>query len=183
MPLEVTREVRLVIETDRYRHVSRPDAAQQRMSGRLDTTADNVCVGAHAELASEAADEMRYRTIEHGGRPLQADGMGDVFIQELTKLPGHRFLRRPGTLPRCREVGHDALSDHSEPAFSVEGILAGRQRPVDAGDGGSHLSIRHAGVVDRGADKLRRQEVTTQVELTLPGPPRCRGSEEGTPSR
>src|ERR1035438_3624229 len=168
MPLEVAREVRLVIEADRYRHVSGPDAPEQRVAGRLDTPADDVRVGAHAELTSEAADKMRNRTLQRRGSPFEADGMDDVLIQELTELPGDRFLWLPGGAPRCGEAGHDALCDHGEPPFGVEGILAARERAVNADDGGYHLGGRHAGVVDRSTDELSRQEIRTQVELTLP---------------
>ena len=66
MPFEVTGEVGLIAEAGR-RRVRRPGAAEQLPAGDFDPAADDVSVRAHAELAGEAANEMRNRAIERRG--------------------------------------------------------------------------------------------------------------------
>jgi hypothetical protein len=66
--LEVAGEVRLVVEADGGGHVGGCGAFEYEAAGCVDAAADQVGVRAQAELAGEAADQMRDAAVKRGGR-------------------------------------------------------------------------------------------------------------------
>ena len=81
MPFEVAGEVRLVVEADGGGHVGGRGALEQEAAGSVDAAADHVGVRAQAELAGEAAYQVRDAAVEGGGGPGQADLAGDVLVE------------------------------------------------------------------------------------------------------
>lgn len=72
--------------------VGGPVAPEEPGAGRLDAPADDVGVRADAELAAEAANEVRHRSVETGGGFGQGERLCEVFIEQLAELAGNRVV-------------------------------------------------------------------------------------------
>ena len=59
VPFEVAGEVCLVVEADGGGHVGGRGTPEHEAAGSVDAAADHIGVRAQAELAGEAADQMR----------------------------------------------------------------------------------------------------------------------------
>jgi hypothetical protein len=127
VPLEVTGEVRLVVEADGGGDLGWRCAPEHEAAGGVDAAADHVGVRAQAELAGEAPDQVGDAALERGGRPGQADLAGDVIIEELPQLPGDARLRPGHRAGYPGQMAGDPLSDPREPRLCVQGFWSGRQ--------------------------------------------------------
>jgi mannose-6-phosphate isomerase-like protein (cupin superfamily) len=72
VPFEVAGEVGLVVEADGGGRVSGRGALEQEAAGGVDAASGYVGVGAQAELAGEAAHQVRDGAVQGGGGPGQA---------------------------------------------------------------------------------------------------------------
>ena len=81
MPLEVPGEVGVVIETEAEGHFGGRGALEQQLTAPIDPPAYHIGVGAQAELALDAAHEVRDRASKQRCRPREVDLFGEMFVE------------------------------------------------------------------------------------------------------
>ena len=92
--------------------------------------ADQVGVRAQAELAGEAAHQVRDAAVERGGRPREADLAGHVIVEELPELPGDAWFRSWRRVRRPGQVTSDPIPDQREPGLGIQALRIGKEAIV-----------------------------------------------------
>ena len=124
MALEVTGEVRLVVEADARGDPCDRLALEQALTRRLDPPPEDVGVRSDAERLAEAADEMRRAGSEELAGRSKRHGLGRVGVEKIAQPFGE--LARPARIflvGVTLEMRPEALGDEDKVGLGLECVV------------------------------------------------------------
>jgi hypothetical protein len=153
MPLELTREMGLVMEADPGRHLCDGLAVEQAPSRRIDATREQVPVRRDPEPARETPHELRRRRVDDPTGFGQRHPLDEVSVEQVPELGRHLVVGPIDGVVPLAEVPPEPAADAGERGLGRERLVGAPEDPVERAKLSHERWIFDARIVDRPCDQ------------------------------
>lgn len=177
MPLEMPREMRLIVEADADGHLRHGLAVEQPAAGGIDPAPQLVAMGCDAERPGEAPHQMRRGHVEDALGLPQRQGLEPMLVEEVTKVCRDQVRRSVRLLcGAISEVVPESGYDDAQHGLGRERFGRIAQHAVECMHVPNERRVLDVGLVDGPADQPFIQDVGAEVEHALVEPLGAGGS-------
>lgn len=177
MSLEVSGQVRLVVEADAHRDLRDRTAIEEPSPSGVDPTAEQVPVRRDPERPREAADQVGRGDVKEVAGFAKRERFEPPLIQEIAEVARYLGVGALGAgVRRLPQVVHQASRDHREQGLGHERVVRMLQRAVHTVELADGDRIVDVGGVDRAPYEALFKYVGPHVEDALTEPGARRGT-------